>query len=77
MDLSFIKSLDCTNLSEEQLIAMKAHLREGRKHLKYYKESEKNFKNPELRLKCFDTVQFEKTVPELERIFAELNIIVK
>ena len=77
MDLNYIKSLDSSNLSEEQMIAMKAHLREGRKHLKYFKESERHFKFPELRLKTFDTVQFEKTVPELERIFAELNIVVK
>ena len=77
MDLSYIQSLDSSDLSEEQLIAMKAHLREGRKHLKYFEESQKHFKHPELRLKTFDTVQYEKTVPELEKIFIELNIIVK
>lgn len=77
MDFNYIKSLDKNNLSEENLLALKSHLKEGRKHLKYFRETNKLFKNPEKRMKTYDTVQFERTVPELEEIFKKLNIEVK
>lgn len=47
--------------------------RVGERHLKHYYATMSIFKHPELRMKCFDTLAYERVLPKIERILREQN----
>lgn len=65
--------LDLNNITHEQLISLRAQYKEGVKHLKYFEDSKKFFKFPEKRLKTFDTVHYERVIPEIKEILIKLG----
>lgn len=50
---------------------LKNTLKVGRDHLKYFSETMSVFRFPEKRMKCHDTVYYERVVPEIELILKE------
>lgn len=46
-----------------ELKILGAIYREGVRHLQYYVETQKHFKNPQARLKTFDTIYYEQMLP--------------
>ena len=72
MDIGII---DKENLTDEQLAVYKAKYRAGKKHLKYIEDTMKHFKFPERRVKCFDTIQYEREVPEIEALLKSKGLL--
>lgn len=63
VNIDSLRSLDISIL--------KNTLKVGREHLKYFNETMGVFKFPEKRMKCHDTVYYERVVPEIELILKE------
>lgn len=59
------KVLRPEELKTMELKILGAIYREGVRHLQYYAETQRHFKNPELRLKTFDTVYYEQMLPQI------------
>lgn len=58
-------------LPEQQIKILKAIQKEGEKHLKHFYDTMKHFKYPERRQKAFDTLYYEKALPQIEKILRE------
>lgn len=63
VNIESLRSLDIS--------VLKLTLKTGRDHLKYFQESMSAFRFPEKRMKCHDTVYYERVVPEIEEIIRE------
>lgn len=61
--------VDIEKLRVEQISVLKAIYREGIKHISYYHKSMAAFRNPELRVKTFDTKYYEEVLPIIIDIF--------
>lgn len=62
---------DLEHLTDMDVRVLRAIKREGERHLRSYYETMKHFQFPERRLKCFDTVMYERVLPRVERILRE------
>lgn len=58
-------------LTDLDVSVLRAIKREGEKHLQYFYSTMKHFQFPERRLKCFDTLTYERVLPKVERILRE------
>lgn len=67
--------IDIEKLTPEQITRLQVKYKEGKKHLKYFQETMKHFMFPERRLKTFDTKQYERELPEIERALKQLGKI--
>lgn len=65
--------IDVAKLPELQISVLRTMYVEGERHLKYFYNTMKLFKNPEKRIKCFDTVQYERTLPAIMDILREYD----
>ncbi len=65
--------LDVDNISKDQIMILKKFKREADKHLHYFYSTMGAFKNPELRVKCFDTLEFEQLLPEVSSIINQFE----
>lgn len=70
-----LQELDTTNLTDEQILSLRAQYESGVEHLQYFEDTAKHFKFPERRLKTHDTVQYERNVPIIKNILVELGML--
>lgn len=68
-----LQELDLNNITQEQLLSLRAQYSVGVEHLKYFEDTNKFFKYPERRLKTFDTKHYEKVVPQIKKILDKLG----
>jgi len=68
-----IHELDIDNITEEQLLSLKAQYEEGVNHLQYFNDTMKHFRFPEKRMKTFDTVHYERVIPQIKQILTHLG----
>jgi|688.fasta_scaffold1474989_2 hypothetical protein len=68
-------TIEPENLSPEQIYSLQAQYEAGVEHMKYYHDTMKHFKFPERRKKTFDTIHYEKNLPEIERALRKLGKI--
>lgn len=64
-----------SSLSREQVMSMRAYQKAGEEHLKYFYATNNVFKHPELRVKCFDTLEFEELLPKVKKILMNFDLI--
>lgn len=69
------QSIDISSLKEEQIFSIEVQYQEGKKHMKYFNDTMKNFKFPERRMKTNDTIYYETNMPEWERVLKQLKKI--
>lgn len=62
---------DLSDLSKLDLKVLRNIKRAGEKHLKQYYATMSVFQYPERRMKCFDTLAYERVLPKIERILRE------
>ena len=67
------QELDLNNITPEQLLSLRAQYSTGIEHLKYFEDTNKFFKYPERRLKTFETVHYEKVVPQIKEILDKIG----
>jgi hypothetical protein len=68
--------VDIEKLKTEDINRLRNLYKEGEKHLKYYYETMSAFKNPERRVKTYDTAYYEEVMPivmSIIRNYEELN----
>jgi hypothetical protein len=63
--------VDIEKLKTQNISVLKAVLREGERHLRYYYSTMSVFKHPESRVKTQDTVYYEEVVPIIVEILQQ------
>lgn len=73
-----VKQKYTVNLDEirsQELSILKATYDAGVAHLEYFRKTMSFFKNPELRLKCYDTLYYEQVIPTVISILKEKGVL--
>lgn len=58
-------NIDVDSITKEQIKILRAICEEGQNHLKYYHDTMSVFKNPQNRIKTFDTCYYERVMPSV------------
>lgn len=69
--------VDIESLQSLQIASLRNLKKVGENHLKRYADTMSAFRFPERRLKCHDTIYYEKMIPEVNRILEEFDKIKK
>lgn len=59
------------SLAEQQVKVLRAIKKEGERHMEYFDSTMSAFKNPQARIKCFDTLYYEKALPYIDQLLKQ------
>ncbi len=65
--------IEVDKLTPEEIISLKAQYKLCIEHIKYFNDTMKHFKYPEKRIKTFDTMFYEKNIPEIRQALQSLG----